>query len=214
MVNLNRHSLHLPAQLSRLSETWPSAPALRQNNNTMSRRLIAVVDDSLLTWAAEPTFSALLSACSSGSFFALKPFPTFPFPLHPWTSDFFVYLPCPPPRSTPSLPLLTPLVISPASLNLLPLWVGCTSGSYFAGGAILPFTPVRWQVLRDINHLFQSGDESQALEKTRSLPRRSRGVTEFIVRARSNVWSKVGSQRFCILMSFSKDELQQWHFLG
>lgn len=128
-----------------------------------------------LTWT---TFSALLSACSSGSFFALKPFPTFPFPLHPWTSDFFVYLPCSPPRSTPSLPLLTPTVISPASLNLRPLWVGCTSGSHFAGGAILPFTPVSWQVLRDINHLFQSGDESQALEKTHSLPRRSRGVTE------------------------------------
>lgn len=108
VVNLNRHSLRLPAQLSRLSETWPLAPALRQNNNTMSRRLIEVVDDSLFTWTAEPTFSALLSACSSGSFFALKPFPTFPFPHHPWTSDFFVYLPCSPPRSTPSLPLLTP----------------------------------------------------------------------------------------------------------
>lgn len=100
VVNLNRHSLHLPAQLSRLSETWPLAPALRQNNNTMSRRLIEVVDDSLFTWTAEPTFSALLSACSSGSFFALKPFPTFPFPLHPWTSDFFVNLPCSPDRKS------------------------------------------------------------------------------------------------------------------
>lgn len=58
-----------------------------------------------------------------------------------------------------------PLVISPANLNLQPLWVGCTSGSYFTGNHPA-FHPVRWQVLRDINHLFPSGEGSQALEKT------------------------------------------------
>lgn len=136
VVNLNRHSLRLPAQLSRLSETWPLAPASRQNNNTMSRRLIEVVDDSLFTWTTEPTFSALLSACSSGSFFALKPFPTFPFPLHPWTSDFFVYLPCSPPRSTPSLPLLTP-----PPLSVLPAWIYCLFGWGAHLDLILPVEP-------------------------------------------------------------------------
>lgn len=101
------------------------------------------------------------------------------------TPLLLLYLSSPPPHPHP-------LVISTASLNLLPLWVGCTSGSYFAGGAILPFTPVRWQVLRDINHLFQSGDESQALVKTRSLPQRSRVVSlrKFIVQTRSSVWVK------------------------
>lgn len=38
-------------------------------------------------------------------------------------------------------PLSSLLVIRPASLNLLPLWVGFTSGSYFYRGTILLFTP-------------------------------------------------------------------------
>lgn len=54
-----------------------------------------------------------------------------PVPVHPWTSSL---------RSIAPL-LSSLLVIRPASFNLLPLWVGCTSGTYFAGGTIPLFTP-------------------------------------------------------------------------
>lgn len=151
--------------------------------------------DSLFTSPADSTLCSLVWARISGSvLYGLKPFPTITFPLHPWTSAFFVCLPCTPPPLL--LYLSSPLlVISPASLNLLPLWVGCTSGSYFAAGAILPLTPVRWQVLRDINHLFQFGDESQALEKTRPLPRRSREVTKLKEIYCANVTKCLGGER-------------------
>lgn len=56
------------------------------------------------------------------------------------------------------------LLSGPASLNLLPLWVGCTSGSYFTGNHPA-FHPFLWQVLRDINHLFQPSEESQSVQR-------------------------------------------------
>lgn len=55
------------------------------------------------------------------------------------------------------------LLSGPASLNLLPLWVGCTSGSYFTGNHPA-FHPFLWQVLRDINHLLQASEESQSVQ--------------------------------------------------
>lgn len=54
-----------------------------------------------------------------------------PIPFHPWTSNLCSISPL----------LSSLLVIRPANFNLLPLWVGCTSGTYFTGGTIPIFTP-------------------------------------------------------------------------
>lgn len=63
---------------------------------------------------------------------------------HPWTSNLQSCLSClcspQPPSTLPSPSISLFFVIRPASLNLLPFWVGSTSGFYLRG-TILLFSP-------------------------------------------------------------------------
>lgn len=75
--------------------------------------------------------------------FASLNFP--PIPFHPRTSN-----------SCSISPLLSSLlVIRPANFNLLPLWVGCTSGTYFTGGTIPIFTPCTGRYEETLTICFQ-----------------------------------------------------------
>lgn len=70
--------------------------------------------------------------CALGfQLFLSTPPPPHPIPFHPGTSNL---------RSISPL-LSSLLVIRAANFNLLPLWVGCTSGTYFTGGTSPLFTP-------------------------------------------------------------------------
>lgn len=109
VVNLHHHSPQLPAWPVKI--VWHLAvgfgfPSKQQSNEPP---------------AAYTRFLVYLSSISGNFFNGLKPFPTITFPLHPWTSNFSVCLPCPPP------PLLLHLS-SPPSLSALPAWIYCLFG--------------------------------------------------------------------------------------
>lgn len=77
-----------------------------------------------------------------------------PFPFHPWTSNLHSIFLAP--------ALLTPCYQAcqlkfTASLGGVHIWILFYRGNHPA------FHPSHWQVLRDINHLFLSSEESQSV---------------------------------------------------
>lgn len=97
-----------------------------------------------------------------------------PFPFHPWTSNLYSIFLAP--------ALLTPCYQAcqlefTASLGGVHIWILFLQGNHPA------FHPSHWQVLRDINHLFLSSEESQSSVNTQQT--RQRGdlsfQTEFVV---------------------------------
>lgn len=84
-----------------------------------------------MLWVLQIETSFRMPSASSFSCLLLCTTEFSPIPAHPWTSSLCSISPL----------LSSLLVIRPANFNLLPRWVGCTSGTYFAGGTISLFTP-------------------------------------------------------------------------